>query len=90
MTDFMSFLQENFFVVAVVLYVIGLFIKKIPEKYIPDWTIPFVLWVSGVLIGWGIMGEFTIDTFIQGTLAAAVAVFGENILKQTNKALKGE
>lgn len=88
MNDFLNFLQENFLIVAVVLYAAGLFLKKIPEKYIPDWVIPFALWAAGILIGWGVMGAFTVATFMQGTLAAAVAVFGQNLIKQLGAAMK--
>ena len=90
MNDFLSFLQENFLIVAVALYAVGLFLKKIPESFLPDWLIPFLLWGAGILIGWGVLGVFTVNTFIQGTLAAAVAVFGDNLVKQVIKGVKGE
>lgn len=85
--EFLNFVHENFYILAVVLYAIGMFVKTVPEQYIPNWTIPFVLWVTGIALAFG-MGGVNIDAFIQGTLTAALAVFGDNVLKQL-KSVKG-
>lgn len=86
---------ELIFLVAFV-YVVGLFLKKLPA-FRAEWTIPLVLWlvaiVAAILVLAIQLGQsFTPATILsgalQGTFIAAVAVFGNQIFKQiTDKRL---
>ena len=49
MSDFTQFITGNMYIVAAVLYVLGVFLKSIPN--IPDWTIPFILTAIGIAFG---------------------------------------
>ena len=49
MSEFTQFITENMYIVAAVLYVLGVFLKSIPN--IPDWTIPFILTAIGIAFG---------------------------------------
>ena len=80
---------ELIFLVAFV-YVVGLFLKKLPA-FRAEWTIPLVLWlvsiVAAILVLAIQLGQsFTPATILsgalQGTFIAAVAVFGNQIFKQ--------
>lgn len=86
---------ELIFLVAFV-YVVGLFLKKLPA-FRAEWAIPLVLWlvaiVAAILVLAIQLGQsFTPATILsgalQGTFIAAVAVFGNQIFKQiTDKRL---
>lgn len=80
---------ELVFLVAFV-YVVGLFLKKLPA-FKAEWTIPLVLWLVAVVAAILVLAiqlgqSFTPATLLsgglQGTFIAAVAVFGNQIFKQ--------
>ncbi len=85
-TDFWSYIQPEVYILIPALYLIGLFIKKIPGT--PDWIIPFVLLVLG-LIGSVVIIGFTIYGIIQGVFVAGVTVFANQAWKQIMKARDG-
>ncbi|MCB6572430.1 phage holin family protein, partial [Eubacterium limosum] len=60
-------------------YVLGLFLKGTPK--VPNWLIPWIIGVLGVALGFGI-GGFNVTAAIQGILAAAAAVYGNQLWKQ--------
>lgn len=68
------------------LYVIGIFIKKTPK--IPDWVIPIVLLVLGI-IGGGFLVGWTVTGIIQGVLVAGVTVYGNQAYKQIGNGVNG-
>ena len=84
--DIWEYIQPEVYSLVPVLFVIGLFIKKIPG--IPDWLIPIILLVLGVIGALLIIG-FTIYGFIQGVLVAGAAVFIHQLGKQVKNGLNG-
>lgn len=79
MDNIVSFLQENVYVVAVVLYVLGIFLKN--SQKISDWLIPFILLPVGIAFAIAILNDI-LNGIIQGVLATAVAVLVHNLIKQ--------
>ena len=77
--DVLGYIVEKALIMIPALLVIGQVIKGIPN--IPDWTIPLVLLVPGVL-GTMAMAGWTVDGAIQGILVTGVAVYGNQIWKQ--------
>lgn len=86
MTEFTQFISENMFIVAAALYVLGVFCKKIPS--VPDWTIPFVLTIIGIIFGALIIG--LPEGILQGILCAGAAVLVNQMAKQIGKAAEEE
>ena len=84
--DFWSYIQPEVYILIPALYLIGLFIKKIPGA--PDWIIPFALLVLG-LIGSVVIIGFTIYGVIQGVFVAGITVFTNQAWKQIMKARDG-
>ena len=81
--DFLNqYLVAQMGIVVVVLWVVGALLKRTPK--VPDWAIVWLLLVLGVIGGLFIVG-FTVQGVLQGVLAAAVAVFGHQMYKQTVK-----
>ncbi|SJZ84229.1 phage holin family protein [Clostridium tetani] len=58
----------------------GLMLKQ--TKQIKDWTIPWILLVVGILGSIALIG-LNANAVIQGILTAGVAVFGNQLIKQT-------
>jgi prepilin signal peptidase PulO-like enzyme (type II secretory pathway) len=77
---FWGYIAEGVYYLVPALYVVGLFIKKIPK--IPDWIIPITLLVLGVVASMAILG-WNVDSAIQGVLVAGVTVFVNQAYKQT-------
>lgn len=80
-----SYIKPEVYILIPALYVVGLFIKKIPK--VPDWIIPIALLILSVIAAPLIVG-FTVYGFIQGVLCAGAAVFGNQIFKQTVSGIK--
>ena len=53
----------------------------IRDSKVPNWLIPWIIGVLGVALGFGI-GGFNVVAAIQGILAAAAAVYGNQLWKQ--------
>ncbi|KJD42340.1 phage holin family protein [Paenibacillus terrae] len=75
-------IDPKLLIVVAVCWVIGYGLKKTPR--VPDWSIVYI--VTGVavlltiwMIGWGP------QAIIQGVLAGAFAVYGNQIVKQARK-----
>lgn len=75
-----AYLLDKMFVVVVVLWIIGIFLKRTP--FVRDWTIIWILLGVGVTISFFMLG-FSVSAFIQGILTTGFAVFGHQIAKQT-------
>jgi ABC-type sulfate transport system permease component len=84
--DFWSYIQPEVYILIPALYLVGLFIKKIPGA--PDWIIPFILLALG-LVGAIVIIGFTIYGIIQGVFVAGVTVFANQAWKQIMKARDG-
>lgn len=79
MPDILNFVQENVYVLIMVLYVIGVFLKN--TKKIADWLIPFILLVIGIVLTIAVLQDI-VNGIIQGVLITGVAVLGHNLIKQ--------
>ena len=77
-----EYIIENALILIPVLNVLGVIIKgveKIPDKYIPL-----------ILLGVGILGSIAIlgispESVVQGVLVTGTAVYGNQLIKQTQK-----
>lgn len=68
--------------VVAVCWVLGYVMKQTPS--VPDWSIVYMVVIAAVLLTvW--MHGWNAETFIQGILAGAFAVFGHQVVKQTKK-----
>ena len=65
-----------------VLYVLGIFLKRVPN--LPSWTIPFILTGLGIILGILILG--VPQGILQGILSAGGAVLVDQMIKQVNQA----
>ncbi|WP_249314556.1 phage holin family protein [Gehongia tenuis] len=81
--DLMEYLVSQALVLVPALWVIGAMIKRIPRA--PHWVIPFVLLVLGI-VGAGLILGFSVESVLQGIIAAGVAVFGHQLVKQAAEA----
>ncbi len=78
--DFLNeYLIEDALIIVPVLFVIGRIIKETPRA--KDWIIPYVLLVIGILLSSFTLG-FSADAMMQGVLAAGIAVFSNELVKQ--------
>lgn len=71
--------------VVLVLWFIGYGLKQTPK--VPNWSILWVIVVLGIVTGFAILGP-NANGFIQGVLAAALAILGHQVVKQTSSAIK--
>ncbi len=81
--DLLEFLNENYYMLVPVLWVIGYFLKTTPT--IPDWAIGWIL-LGVSLAGGTFFYGFTAEALYNGVIAAWVAVFGHQLYKQTAEA----
>ena len=93
--DIMNYVKPELIVVALVLYIIGIAIKK--AEYINDKHIPLILGVIGIVLSaiWVfansplnttqdvLMAVFT--SIIQGILVAGLSTYVNQLIKQSNK-----
>jgi hypothetical protein len=86
--EIINFLVEKALIIVPVLWIIGKIVKG--TKKIADEFIPVILLVLGPILALALLG-LTVEAFMQGVIAAGVAVFGHQLLKQsakkTNKSL---
>ena len=83
-------IRPELFILVVFLWCTGLFLKKAPWFY-ADWMIPFVLLGISIIItivymaivaGQGFTAVVIVTGIIQAVLIAALAVFGNELIKQ--------
>ncbi|OKP67560.1 hypothetical protein A3842_28060 [Paenibacillus sp. P3E] len=77
-----NFIKPELLVVVAVCWVVGYILKQTPR--VPDWTIIYAVTVVAVIIVSLTMG-FTAESILQGILCGAVAVYGNQLVKQTKK-----
>lgn len=78
--DIINFLNQNYFFLVPVLWVIGYAIKQTP--FIPDWAIIWI--ILGISLGIGTFAfGLSVDAITNAVIAAGVAVFGHQMFKQT-------
>lgn len=89
----LDYVRPELFIVVVVLWCIGLFLKLAPA-FKKEWMIPFILLFTGivlsllwicVVLGEGWAAAVVISAIVQGVIVAALAVFGNEALKQLLK-----
>jgi succinate-acetate transporter protein len=89
-TTILQFVRPELFILIVFIWCIGLFLKRAPG-FKGDWKIPFILLFLSiifailyvaVIIGEGFTGPVIISAVIQGVIIAALAVFGNEAIKQ--------
>lgn len=76
----MDYIVSEAYILIPVLYVIGMFLKKIPS--IADWLIPWILLVLGMLGGF-FLADMNLQGILQGVLVAGVTVFANQLYVQT-------
>lgn len=93
----MDYLKPELFILIPVLYAVGVFIKNTKA---PDWVIPFVLGVVGILLatiwtfstsvenGWQDVLKSLFTGITQGILNASACVYVNQLLKQGCKCKK--
>lgn len=77
--NFTEFLNQNVYIVSVVLFIIGLFLKKTPR--IPNWSIPYILSIIGIVLC-NLILSLGIDATLQGILSAGIAVYAHQLYKE--------
>lgn len=91
-----SFIKPELFVLIIFLYCLGLFLKKIPS-FQTDWLIPIILlgvslFITIIYMGIVVEGKFTgvviVTAVIQSVIIAAIAVFGNEMIKQLTQRRK--
>lgn len=80
--NLLDYIKEQAFILIPVLYVLGLMLKS--NKKIQDWVIPWILTICSILGAVLLMG-LNINAVIQGILCVGVAVYGNQLVKQTAK-----
>lgn len=82
MDELLKFVADGYLILAPVLYVLGMIMKK-TEK-VSDKYIPLVLLVFGILLAC-LLGGFSAVSVIQGILVTGLAVLANQVVKQVNK-----
>lgn len=78
----LQYLRQEAWILIIVLWFIGYGIKK--ANFILDKWIPLILGILGAVFGVLLFG-LAFPSALQGILAAAAAVYGNQILKQVKK-----
>ncbi|MDK8193783.1 phage holin family protein [Paenibacillus sp. UMB7766-LJ446] len=80
-------IDARLIVVVAACWVIGFVLKKTPR--IADWTIIYI--VTAVAITFVVlMLGLSVESIVQGILVGAVAVFGNQLVKQTKKGVDAD
>lgn len=85
--EYTQFITEKGLVLIAVVYVLGMVLKG--TKKIPDAVIPIILLPIGILLSMWSFGKGP-DALIQGVLITGAAVYTNQLIKQTTKAVKSE
>lgn len=89
-SDLLQFVQPDILILIAFVWCLGLFLKKI-TWFKQEWMIPFILLFVSIIfsvlyivfvVGDGAGVETIISAIIQGVIIAALAVFGNETLKQ--------
>ncbi len=87
----LNFVRPELLILVIFVWCLGLFLKKTPA-FKQEWIIPMILLVVSIIItvlyiafviGDGLTAASVISAVIQGVIIAALAVFGNEILKQS-------
>lgn len=69
-------------IVLAACWVIGYILKQTPK--VPDWTIIFIVTAVAIVFVVLMLG-ISVESFVQGILVGAVAVYGNQLVKQAKK-----
>jgi hypothetical protein len=72
-------IDVQFMVVLAALWVIGFFLKGSP---IPNWTIPYILGILGIIGTCALSLKIDAPTIVQGILCAGFSVYTHQLKKQ--------
>lgn len=78
--DLIQFVPEQLLVLVVALYIIGMMLKSTVR--VPDWLIPWILLVVSITGSVALLGG-TANAVIQGVICTGVAVYTNQLIKQT-------
>lgn len=77
-----EFINPELLIVVAACWIIGYVLKQTPK--VPDWTIIYAVTVVAVAFAIVMLG-FTPQSVLQGILCGAVAVYGNQLVKQAKK-----
>lgn len=77
-------IEPSLTIVVVACWVIGYILKQTPK--VPDWTIIYAVTAAAIVFTVCILG-FHVQSVLQGILCGAFAVYGNQLVKQTGKAV---
>ena len=83
-----QYMADKALVVVVVLLVLGYFLKRTPR--VQDWMIPWSLTAAGIALACGILQAMTVESVVQGILAAGIASLTHQLWKQTAEKRKDD
>lgn len=75
-------IDPKLLIVVACCWVLGFFLKETPR--VPNWTIVFIVTAVAVFFTVWMMGVSP-ESFLQGILCGAFAVYGHQIVKQTTE-----
>ncbi len=87
----LEFVRPELTILVVVAWCLGLFLKLAP-KFKAEWTIPFIILGFSIIftilyVGFvndeGFTAAGVVSSIMQGIIIASIAVFGNNIFKQS-------
>jgi hypothetical protein len=79
-TTIQGLIDPQLIIVVAACWVIGFIFKQTP--HIPDWTIVYAVAVIGIVAANSLLG-WSVQSTLQGVLCGAVAVYGNQVVKQT-------
>ncbi|TMW71687.1 phage holin family protein [Alteribacter natronophilus] len=83
--ELLQFVVDDALILIPVLMIFGKLLKQTP--WLSDWVIPYILLAAGIILTGMLLG-FSFSSFIQGVLVTGAAVFGHQLIRQTQKGKK--
>ncbi|TCN00869.1 holin family Hol44 protein (superfamily V) [Paenibacillus sp. BK033] len=79
-TAIQELIDPRLIIVVAACWVFGYILKKTPR--VPDWTIVYAVAVVGTIAANSLLG-WSVQSVLQGVLCGAVAVYSNQVIKQT-------
>lgn len=83
----LDYINAELIGVVIACWIIGYVLKRTP--LIPDWSIVYLVTIIASVFSCMLL-SFTVQAVIQGILCGAVAVYGNQLVKQGKKVVEGE
>jgi len=80
LTQITNYIDPAMLIVVAALWFIGYGLKQTPR--VPNWSVLWIIVLLGIVFGLMVVG-INVTGVIQGIIAAALAVLGHQIVKQT-------